>query len=157
MNWENLCLQITVGRTQVKIQRDPTLSKSQVSLHSLVQALKRQKQGILLVLKTMTTTDKEEMTTSTSHSLPPSIRQMLLDFQDIFEAPMDLPPSKSKEHAINLQLGTTPISVRPYKYPQLQKNGIEILVIDMSQAGIIQPSSSPYSSPILLVKNKDGC
>ena len=69
---------------------------------------------------------------------------------------MDLPPSKSNEHAINLQLGAAPISVRPYKYPQLQKNEIEILVIDILQAGIFQPSISPYSSPILLVKNKDG-
>ena len=137
MNWGNLCLQITVGRTQVKIQGDPTLFKSQVSLHSLVRALKRGKQGILLELKTMTATDKEEMTTSTSHSLPSSRRQMLLDFQDIFEAPTGLPPSRSKEHAINLQPGTTSILVRPYRYPQLQKNEIERLVIDMLQAGII--------------------
>ena len=79
MNWGNLCLQITMGRTQVKIQGYSTLSKSQVSLHSLVRALKREKQGILLELKTMTVVDKEEMTISTSHSLPLTIRQMLLD------------------------------------------------------------------------------
>ena len=121
MNWGNLCLQITVGRTQAKIQGDSTLSKSQVSLHSLVRALKKEKQGILLKLKTMTAADKEEMNTSTSHSLPPSTRHMLLDFQDIFEALTGLPPSRSKEHAINMQLGTSPISVRPYRYPPLQK------------------------------------
>ena len=74
MNWGNLCLQIIVGRIRVKIQGDLTISKSQVSLHSLVRALKRGKQGILLELKTMTAVDKEEMTMSTSHLLPPPIR-----------------------------------------------------------------------------------
>ena len=46
--------------------------------------------------------------------------------------------------------------MRPYRYPQLQKNEIERLVTDMLQARIIQPSISPYSSLVLLVERKDG-
>lgn len=45
--------------------------------------------------------------------------------------------------------------MRPYRYPQYQKNEIERLVADMLQSQLIQPSTSPYSSPVLLVKKKD--
>ena len=40
MNWRNFCLQVTLEWAKVMIQGDPTMSKSQVSLHSLVCTLK---------------------------------------------------------------------------------------------------------------------
>lgn len=44
----------------------------------------------------------------------------------------------------------------PYRYPNYQKTKIEKLVDNMLRSGIIRPSVSPYSSPIILVKKKDG-
>jgi len=46
--------------------------------------------------------------------------------------------------------------VRLYRYPALQKDVIEEAVKEMVQAGVVRPSCSPYSSPIVLVKKKDG-
>ena len=129
MNWGNLCLQVTLGGGKVKIQGDPTLSKSQVSLNSLVRTLKREGQGILVLveLQTMTTESETPATTTLTSPLSSSITQLLVEYQNIFEAPMGLPPPRSKEHSIILQPGISPISVRPYRYPQLQKIKIERL------------------------------
>lgn len=70
--------------------------------------------------------------------------------------PPGLLPSREYSHAIQLQDGVAQVSVRPYRYPQIQKNEIEILIADMLKAGIIQPSRNPFSSPVILVKKKDG-
>nr|GEZ19933.1 putative mitochondrial protein [Tanacetum cinerariifolium]GEZ20522.1 putative mitochondrial protein [Tanacetum cinerariifolium] len=51
---------------------------------------------------------------------------------------------------------TEPLNVRPYRYPQLLKDEIEKMVGKMIDSGIIRPSTSHFSSLVLLVKKKEG-
>ena len=48
------------------------------------------------------------------------------------------------------------MNLRPYHYSSLQKDAIDSMIKDMLAQGTIQCSSSPYASPIVLVKKKDG-
>ena len=69
---------------------------------------------------------------------------------------MNLPPSRPTDHTINLLPNSTLVNVRPYRYPYFQKKETEEQVAAMLARGFIQPSSSPFSSPVLLVRKKDG-
>lgn len=88
--------------------------------------------------------------------LPPEVDILLSDYAAIF-APVDsLPPARKCDHVIPLISGAKPVYIRPYRYPPALKNEIEKQVAEMLKQGIIQPSFSPFSSPTLLVKKKDG-
>ena len=84
------------------------------------------------------------------------LEQLLQEYAGIFEEPKTLLPHRSHDHRIILKEGTSPINVRPYRYPPLQKDIIEQTIKEMSETRVVKPSQSPYSSSIVLVKKKDG-
>ena len=81
---------------------------------------------------------------------------LLAEFTVVFDTPKHLPPSRHLDHRIHLLPATAPIAVRPYRYPQLLKDEIERQCEEMLRLGIIRPSTSAFSSPVLLVRKKDG-
>ncbi|XP_042988692.1 uncharacterized protein LOC122316222 [Carya illinoinensis] len=86
----------------------------------------------------------------------PEVEEVLQQFQTVFEEPIGLPPNRACDHQIVLKEGTTPVSVRPYRYAHYQKTEIEKIVQDLLSNGVIRPSQIPFSSPVLLVKKADG-
>jgi len=65
-------------------------------------------------------------------------------------------PPRIHDHHIPLLPHTTPVNSRPYRYSPLHKTEIERQVKELLQAGLIDHSSSPFASPVLLVQKKDG-
>ena len=84
------------------------------------------------------------------------IAVLLSEFADIFTEPRGLPPPRRHDHRIHLLPDTVPVAVHPYRYSQLLKDELEKQCADMLAQGIIRPSTSPFSSPVLLVKKADG-
>jgi hypothetical protein len=80
----------------------------------------------------------------------------LLEFEEFFQEPIRIPPSRSHDHSIILKEDTSLISVCPYRYPYYQKSEIKKLIKELLAMGTIRPNQSPFSSPILLVGKADG-
>ncbi|PWA99579.1 hypothetical protein CTI12_AA005680 [Artemisia annua] len=85
-----------------------------------------------------------------------ALAKLLEEFQDVFAVPNTLPPHRTHDHRIVLQEGVPPVNIRPYKHPPTQKDAIELMVKELLQTGVIRHSYSPFSSPIVMVKKKDG-
>jgi len=85
-------------------------------------------------------------------AMPTSIAELLCSFDDIFQEPANLPPVRpAHDHKIPLVSGVVPVNKRPYRYAKHQKDIIDGLVKEFLHLGIIQNSSNPYSSPVVLV------
>lgn len=89
-------------------------------------------------------------------SVSQEITDLLNSYEDVFASPTGLAPKRKQDHFIHLEPQSKHVSVRPYKQPQFQKTEIERLIKEMLEKGIIQSSTSPFSSHVLLVKKKDG-
>ncbi|KAJ4754249.1 polyprotein [Rhynchospora pubera] len=67
-----------------------------------------------------------------------------------------LPPRRGIDHQIPLTPDAKPVNLRPYRYSYFQKLEIEKIIEELLKNAVIQNSNSPYASPVLLVRKKDG-
>jgi hypothetical protein len=93
---------------------------------------------------------------SADSAVTPDLQTLLTEFESVFSEPTTLPPRRALDHSITLDNTAQPVNSRPYRYSPLQKDEIERQVAEMIRAGVVMPSMSPFASPVLLVKKKDG-
>ncbi|KAK1608406.1 hypothetical protein QYE76_032079 [Lolium multiflorum] len=88
--------------------------------------------------------------------LPVEVVQIIKQFQSVFEEPVGLPPRRLCDHSIPLIPGAQPVNRKPYRYTPQLKTEIEKQIAEMLASGVIRISTSAFSSPIILVRKKDG-
>jgi hypothetical protein len=98
----------------------------------------------------------EDISSQSDPVVLPEVQAVVDQFKHLFAEPSALPPRRACDHRIPLIPGAQPVAVRPYRYSPALKTEMETQVSDMLQAGLIQPSFSAFSSPVLLVRKKDG-
>lgn len=93
--------------------------------------------------------------TGTTQPLHSDISALLSHYQDIYATPTELPPTRKHDHHIPLKPNSSPVNSHPYRCPIAQREEIEKITKEMLAAGVIRTISSPFASPVLLVKKKD--
>lgn len=83
-----------------------------------------------------------------------AIRSLCYEFRDIFHSDeIPLTFTNAIKHEINLTK-ETPVFTKTYRYPYIHKNEVHSQIDKMLKSDIIQPSFSPWSSPIWIVPKK---
>ena len=89
--------------------------------------------------------------------LPDNIQQLLTEFADVMpdQLPAGLPPSRGVHHSIPLVPGAQVPQRRSYRLSPREFQEAQRQISELMSLGLIQPSSSPFCSPVLFVPKKD--
>lgn len=84
------------------------------------------------------------------------MKEILIEYADVFsKTKMDIGLTNVCEHEIDTG-NTPPIAVPPRRVPLALEEKVHKLIEDLLEQGIIQPSQSPWCSPVVIVTKKNG-
>ena len=85
-----------------------------------------------------------------------ALEEILADYQDVFETgSVDRGRTKKVYHRIDTG-DARPIRQPPRRLPLAKQSQINDLLEDMKSQGVTEESDNPWSSPVVLVRKKDG-
>lgn len=103
----------------------------------------------MLTSSEITAEDRKRDTTKTKE-----VEQLLNEFRKITLTPNSLPPQGEFDHRIRLIDESKPVNVAPYRYAHFQKDEMKRQVEEILGTRLIRNNTSPFSSPMLLVKKE---
>ncbi|UYV64930.1 K02A2.6-like [Cordylochernes scorpioides] len=84
------------------------------------------------------------------------LKHLLCLYEDVFAtSPKDVGRTNVTQHRIDTG-GATPVKQLPRRLPMTRRDEVDKLIEEMAEQDVIEPSSSPWASPVVLVKKKDG-
>ncbi|MCH79495.1 hypothetical protein A2U01_0000245, partial [Trifolium medium] len=153
MDYGTLTMKFTHAQQPVELKGEQGPITSSISYHQLKRLVQQEPTAQIFSLSIANSLPTPpQAITHHNHK----INRLLQRYAPLFEEPTRLPPPRFTDHSIPLAPDAAPVNVRPYRYPHAQKLEIELQVQKLLQNGWIQPSNSPFSSPVLLLKKKDG-
>ncbi|KAI3655356.1 hypothetical protein MP638_000550, partial [Amoeboaphelidium occidentale] len=82
--------------------------------------------------------------------------KLIRNYSNVFRKKVDqMPPHRTVEHSIKLK-DETPVSKNQYRLSPKEMEAANKSVKKLLEAGLIQPSDSPFNAPLLFVKKADG-
>lgn len=135
----------------IKLQTKPELAK--IKMSEAMQLEKEVKEGSEIIVAQVMVI----MSESDNNRLEPiEVQPILRQYQDVFSEPKTLPPNWQFDHKIILYPQSKLVNLRPYQHSHYHKLELEKIIDELLKNSVIQHSTSPYASPTVLVKNKDG-
>jgi len=156
INWKTLSMSFMDQGRMVRIRGDPSMARKIVKPQSLKKEKEITTVSICWKIEKEDFGGMETMDEELTLQQRGEIKEIIKDNKEVFVEPKGLPPRRTINHKISLKEGVEAINVRSCRYPHLMKTEIEKQVSEILKAGIIRSSNNPFSSPVILVKKKDG-
>jgi hypothetical protein len=149
MDFKELTMKFDQEGQQYKFQGITVGSPMIISSHRMEKLLKKGHSSVISQLHAIQATE--------TPFVLQDLQSILSKHQVFFSTPQGIPPSHGVHgHSIPLVPGSLPPNICPYHHPFFQKNEIEKIVQELLNAGVIRPSTNPYSSHVVMVLNKEG-
>ncbi|KAJ4817820.1 polyprotein [Rhynchospora pubera] len=152
IDWNKGSLKFKRGNTEVRLQVGHESAEVQLCQGTIMPHAEEEEGNEVLVAHLFKVEELQQAAPTQMVDMSAVVAQ----FPEVFQEPSQLPPHRTVDHQIPLLPDSQPISQRPYRYSYFQKLEIEKIIEELLRNNFIQPSSSAYASPILLVKKKDG-
>nr|GFA01166.1 hypothetical protein [Tanacetum cinerariifolium] len=109
--------------------------------------------GYHVFLANITSTKDEDKLKGKQLEDVPVVREFLEVFPEDLPG---IPPTRQVEFRIDLVPGAAPVARAPYRLAPSEMKVFVDQLQELTDKGIIRPSSSPWGAPVLFVKKKDG-
>jgi hypothetical protein len=147
MDFKELTMQFNHEGHKYKFQGITTSSPEIISSHRMEKMLKKGHSSVIAQIHSIHATK--------TPSVPQDLQAILSKHQVVFSTPQGLPPSPGVyDHSIPLIPGILSPNICLYRHPFSQKNEIKKMFQELLNAGVIRPSTSPYSSLVVMVLEK---
>jgi hypothetical protein len=148
MDFKELTIQFDQEGKKYKFQGITAGSPKIISSHRMKKMLKKGHSGVIAQLHTIHAIE--------TLSVPQDLQSILSKHQLVFSTPQRIPSSHGiHDHSIPLIRGSLPPNIRPYHHHFSQKYEIKKMVQELLNTCVIRPSTSPYSSHVVMVLKKE--
>ncbi|GKB67091.1 putative reverse transcriptase domain-containing protein [Tanacetum coccineum] len=140
---------IELGTFDIIIGMDWLVKHDAVIVISCIKAHKYVERGCHLFLAHVTENKSEEKRLEDA--------PVILDFPEVLPEELPrLPPPRQVEFQIDLVPGAEPVAHAPYRLTPSKMRELSVQLPELLEKGFIRPSLSPWGTPVLFVKKKDG-
>ena len=85
------------------------------------------------------------------------LRDLLFKYRDVFATSKnDLGRTSMVKHTIQTDSNAQPVRRPPYRLPGHYKQEVQGMLGSMLDSGVVAPSNSPWSAPVILIRKQDG-
>ena len=148
--------QICSEETTIRTTRITMITAKQMN-----KAVKKNHVVCLMTINVLDSNDKDNddiQDWSSMNRTSPKIQNVLDEFQDVFptKLPVGLPPERTVDHVIDVIPGSPPAyrGIIPLSTDELME--VKTQLDHLLEQGFICVSKSPYGTPVLFIKKKDG-